>query len=87
VENSKDFCHMCGLCQKNCPSRIETTSILRYLAYYEGYNKTKLAKESYSFLKPEQTSTACQNCGECEKVCPYGVSVRKKIRETHLLLG
>ena len=87
VENSTDYCHMCGLCQKNCPSRIKTTSILRYLAYHEGYAKTRLAKESYSSLKPWHTVTACQNCGECEKSCPYGVPVREKIREAHLLLG
>jgi predicted aldo/keto reductase-like oxidoreductase len=87
VENSKDYCHMCGLCQKSCPSRIETTTILRYLAYHEGYNKTRLAKESYSRLKPGQTAPACQNCGECEKACPYGISIRKKIGEAHLLLG
>jgi hypothetical protein len=87
VENSTDYCHMCGLCQKNCPSRIETTSILRYLAYHEGYAKTRLAKESYSRLKTGHTVTACQNCGECEKICPYGVPVREKIREAHLLLG
>jgi predicted aldo/keto reductase-like oxidoreductase len=87
VENSKDYCHMCGLCRKKCPSRIETTSILRYLAYYEGYNKTSMAKEAYSRLKPAQTAPACTNCGECEKACPYGVSVRDKIREAHFLLG
>jgi predicted aldo/keto reductase-like oxidoreductase len=87
VENSTDYCHMCGLCQKNCPSRVETTSILRYLAYHEGYAKTRLAKESYSSLKPGHTASACTNCGECEKACPYGVSIRKKIREAHFLLG
>jgi predicted aldo/keto reductase-like oxidoreductase len=87
VENSTDYCHMCGLCQKSCSSRIETTSILRYLTYHQGYGKTRLAKKSYSSLKTGHTATACKNCGECEKACPYGVSIRKKIREAHLLLG
>ena len=87
VENSKNYCHMCGLCRKSCPSRIETTSILRFLAYYEGYGKTGLAKEAYSRLKPGQTVTGCKKCGECEKACPYGLPVRNKIREAHFLLG
>jgi hypothetical protein len=87
LENSKDYCHMCGSCRKTCPSRIETTSILRYLAYYEGYNKFHMAKEAYSRLKPFQTASSCTNCGECENVCPYGVSIRNKIREAHFLLG
>ncbi|MGD2245974.1 MAG: aldo/keto reductase [Candidatus Aminicenantes bacterium] len=87
VENSKDYCHMCGLCRRSCPSHIEITSILRFLAYLEGYGKTGLAKKAYSRLKPAQTASLCKNCGECEKACPYGVPVRNKIREAHFLLG
>jgi predicted aldo/keto reductase-like oxidoreductase len=87
AENCKDFCHMCGLCQSFCPSSIETTEILRYLAYYEGYGKKALAKKAYSKLKPEQTVLSCQSCGECERACLYGVPVRKRIRETHRILS
>ena len=87
AERSKDYCHMCGLCQSACPSGIKTTSILRFLAYYEGYDKTELAKKSYSRLKSSQNASACKSCGECEKSCPYGVSVRNKIREVHNLFG
>jgi len=87
AENSEDFCHMCGTCQESCPSLIGTTEILRYLAYYESYGKTALAKKAYSRLKTEQTALSCQNCGECEKACPYGVAVRKRIREAHRILS
>ncbi len=87
AENSKDYCHMCGFCQAKCPSRLKTTSILRYLAYHESYRKISLARQAYSQLKPSQNASFCQNCGECERVCPYGVAVRKKIKEAHLLLG
>ncbi|NQT79641.1 MAG: aldo/keto reductase [Candidatus Aminicenantes bacterium] len=87
VENSKDYCHMCGLCQKNCPSHIKTTSILRHLAYYKSYNKISQAKQAYARLKPAQTAYSCQNCGECERLCPYGVSIREKTREAHRLLS
>jgi len=87
VENSEDFCHMCGLCQASCPLFIKTTDILRYLIYYEGYGKKALAKKAYSKLKPEQTVLSCQNCGECERACLYGVSVRKRIKESHRILN
>jgi predicted aldo/keto reductase-like oxidoreductase len=87
AENSEDYCHMCGECQANCPSRIKTTSILRYLAYHESYGKIGKAKKAYSRLKPTQTASACQDCGECERVCPYGVSIRKRIREAHSVLS
>jgi len=87
AENSEDYCHMCGECQANCPSHIKTTDILRYLTYYEDYRKIGRAKKAYSRLKPIQTASACQDCGECERVCPYGVVIRKRIREAHKVLS
>ena len=87
AENSDDYCHMCGECQASCPSRIETATILRYLAYYENYEKISMAKKAYSRLKQTQTASSCQDCGECERVCPYGVSIRKRIREAHSVLS
>jgi len=86
LENSEDYCHLCGRCQKTCPSLIQTTSILHCLVYHESYGKINLAKESYSRLKPAQTALSCQNCGDCEKVCPNGVAIRKRIREAQSLL-
>jgi len=87
AENSEDYCHMCGECQAKCPSRIKTTDILRYLAYYENYGKIGTAKKAYSRLRKAQTAQSCQDCGECERVCPYGVNIRKRIREAHTVLG
>jgi len=87
AENSDDYCHMCGECQANCPSRIKTTDILRYLAYYENYGKMGVAKKAYSRLKKAQTASSCQDCGVCERVCPYGVAIRKRIRGAHSVLS
>ena len=87
AENSEDYCHMCGRCQSSCPQRIQTTSILRYLAYYENYNKVSRARSSYAHLQPEQTSVNCLNCGTCENNCLYGVSIRNRIHHAHYLLG
>ncbi|MFC2163548.1 aldo/keto reductase [Acidobacteriota bacterium] len=86
AENSKDYCHMCGTCQSRCPSGVRTTEILRYLAYYEGYQKYKHAKDSYAELKPEEQAGSCQDCGTCESICPYGVAVRKRIQLARSLL-
>ena len=87
AENSENFCHMCGQCQTQCPSGIATTDIMRFLAYYEGYNKTNRAKEEYSRLYPEQTIKECKNCGQCESICPYNVAVRERIRYAHEILA
>jgi len=87
AENSDNFCHMCGQCQTQCPSGIATTDIMRFLAYYEGYNKTNRAKEEYSRLNPKQTIKECKNCGQCESICPYNVAVRERIRYAHKVLA
>jgi predicted aldo/keto reductase-like oxidoreductase len=87
AQNSKDYCHMCGRCQKNCPGGVLTTEILRYLAYFESYGKALKARQAYSCLPSWATVEACQNCGICEAGCPYNVSVRARIKEAHTLLS
>lgn len=87
AENSRDYCHMCGECQTNCPAGIKTTAILRCLAYYENYAKPERARQEYAVLKPGATSGACRNCGTCESTCAYNVAIRKRIRYAHKLLG
>jgi predicted aldo/keto reductase-like oxidoreductase len=87
AENSRDYCHMCGRCQAQCPSRIATTEILRYLAYDESYGKRESAKNAYAALNPDETALACRNCGLCERACPYSVRVRLRIREAHTILS
>lgn len=86
AENSKDYCHLCGRCQNSCPSQIQTSTILRCLAYYESYGKKDRARELYAGLRPEQRASSCQDCGECERACPYGVQIRNRIRDAHTLL-
>lgn len=87
AENSRDYCHMCSRCQRNCPSGIQTTSIQRYLAYHEAYDKKTRAAQAYSRLQPRQTVLSCQDCGRCETNCPYGVAVRQRIQDAHKLLA
>ncbi len=86
AENSRDYCHMCGLCESHCPRGIRTTTILRYLAYYEAYEKYDRAKKDYNSLMSGERADSCQNCGQCESLCPYGVSIQKRIQHAHSLL-
>ncbi|MEW5899870.1 MAG: aldo/keto reductase [Acidobacteriota bacterium] len=86
AENCRDYCRQCGRCQRGCPSRVATTEILRFLAYYESYGKTEQARALYSDLSPDQTALACLDCGLCESSCPFGLSVRSQILRAHGVL-
>ncbi|MGB6865216.1 MAG: aldo/keto reductase [Candidatus Aminicenantaceae bacterium] len=86
AENSKDNCHMCGQCELHCPEGVKTTTILRYLAYYEGYEKHDRARRGYKSLMPGERANSCQNCGQCESLCPYGIAIRQKLQHAHTLL-
>jgi predicted aldo/keto reductase-like oxidoreductase len=86
AENMTDYCHLCGTCESFCPSGIKTAAILRYLAYYENYEKFSRAKKAYSRLNSLETGASCRECGTCEKSCPYGVAVHQRIQDAHSLL-
>jgi predicted aldo/keto reductase-like oxidoreductase len=87
AQNCRDYCRFCGTCQRRCPSGIKTTDVMRFLAYQESYAKTRLAKDFYSGLRPDQTALACDHCGICDEVCPYGVSVQRRLLEAHRILS
>jgi predicted aldo/keto reductase-like oxidoreductase len=86
-ENGTDYCHLCGRCARACPEGIATTGILHALAYHESYGKKDRARRTYAGLPAEKTAASCRDCGTCEKVCPFGVAVRSKIRAAHFLLA
>lgn len=87
AENSASFCHMCGSCQENCPKKVRTTDILRYLAYYETYGKKERALSAYAEIPLQNSVVSCTGCGLCEKNCPYGIAVPERIRYAHSLLA
>lgn len=86
AENGRDYCRLCGRCRERCPAHLPTTDILRLLAYHESYGKTTAAKALYSGFKPAETATACRDCGQCERACPYGVKVRARLSQAHRVL-
>jgi len=80
-ECGTDYCHGCSRCRRACPAGVATTAILRALAYAESYGKTGRARDVYASLEAGERAAACRDCGACEQACPYGVAVRRRIRE------
>ncbi|OGD19394.1 MAG: hypothetical protein A2W03_15030 [Candidatus Aminicenantes bacterium RBG_16_63_16] len=80
-ECGADYCHGCARCRRACPAGVATTAILRALAYAESYGKSERARNAYASLEAGERAAACRDCGACEQACPYGVAVRRRIRE------
>ncbi len=87
AENGSDYCHACGACRRACPSGVATTDILRALAYHESYGKTDRARAVYAALDAPESISGCGDCGACDAACPYGVSVRERLRQAERLLS
>ena len=86
-ENGADYCHGCARCRRACPAGVATTAILRALAYAESYGKPGRARDVYASLESGEKAAACRDCGACEGACPFGVGVRRRVREAGRLLA
>ncbi len=85
AETSRNYCHMCGTCQKACPQNIPTTDVLRFLSYFDGQGKKNLARRQYNNLMKK--GNTCRDCGACEEVCPYNLPVRQLLRKAKFHLA
>ncbi|MCJ7612691.1 MAG: aldo/keto reductase [Candidatus Aminicenantes bacterium] len=86
AENAADHCRGCAACRSKCPSSIPTTDILRALAYQLNYGKKGRARELWVECGGRKALADCLDCGTCERVCPSGLPVRRRLAEASLLL-
>lgn len=87
AENGKDYCHMCGLCTRECPKHIPISDIFRYMMYFENYGKEEQARHIYSKIPDAIRPQSCQECGVCEQACAYGVRVRQQLKKAARILA
>lgn len=81
-------CTNCGYCIP-CPSGVNIPeNFATYNEYYLfGSEKTK---DYYRFvysarIYPEKRASNCNECGQCEKMCPQGISIIKELKKVKLL--
>ena len=88
LENLKKFselyCTGCGYCQP-CPKGINIPKIFQAYTYHNVYGLHDLAKKTFQGYvnnekEPGATSSACVNCGYCEKKCPQHLKVRELLK-------
>ncbi len=77
----------CDRCYGSCRNGVPIWDILRYRMYFEHYGDQKLAMERYVQLPASQRASRCEQCtAPCERTCPYGLQIRRRLIEAHELL-
>jgi hypothetical protein len=74
-------CTNCKYCMP-CPSGVNIPRNLSYLNDVFMLDDMENAKFQYGvLLLPEEKAGNCIECGECEKVCPQNIKIRKMLKE------
>lgn len=78
-------CTYCGHCRP-CPVNIDIAMVNKYydLATMQPQVPASV-KEHYALLRPG--ADACIGCGSCEKRCPFGVEITRRMAEAAALFG
>jgi len=71
----KVFCRRCETCVE-CPQGIDIRKALRMYEYFDRYHSWDWARDHYHDLKPNLE--ACDNCGICERECPYHIPIKRE---------
>ncbi len=71
----KVFCRRCRTCV-TCPQGIDIRTVLRWYEYFDRYHSWDWARERYRGLRPGLD--ACDNCGVCERECPYHLPIKRE---------
>ncbi len=85
----RDYCRPgCDACLSACPRGVAIADVLRYRMYFENYQEQKLGLEKYRRLPAAERASACDGCpAPCERSCPYGVRIRKRLAGAHDMLS
>ena len=74
----KVFCRRCETCVV-CPQGIDIRTLLRWYEYFDRYHSTDWARDHYRALSPNLE--ACDNCGVCERECPYHIPIKREFAQ------
>ena len=73
-----NFCRRCNYCAP-CTVGISIPNVFLFAGYMERYGLADWAKGRYATLPVK--ASACVECGECEKRCPYGLPIRNMLKK------
>lgn len=76
------FCRRCGYCQP-CPEGINIPRVL-WLANVHARasgGHEEWTEEEYGLM--QETADYCEECGQCEDICPYELPTREMLKSAH----
>jgi predicted aldo/keto reductase-like oxidoreductase len=80
-------CTKCGYCMP-CPNGVYIPANFEFYNYAHLFDDLGAARFRYQvFLKEEQRSSACIQCGLCEEKCPQGISISEWMPKVSALLA
>jgi predicted aldo/keto reductase-like oxidoreductase len=79
-------CTQCEYCLP-CPNGVNIPRIFEIYNEAVMYNEYRSARMLYSWLKEEERADLCEQCGQCEELCPQGISVAEWLEKAHQLLS
>lgn len=69
-------CTNCSYCLP-CPNGVRIPRIFEIYNEAVMYNSPDRARRSYAFLKEGERADSCEQCGNCEEVCPQSIEIRE----------
>ena len=80
-------CTKCGYCMP-CPNGVNIPGNFEFFNYAHLFDDVTGARFKYQvFLKPEQRSGSCIDCGACEELCPQKIPVSDWMPKVTALLA
>jgi predicted aldo/keto reductase-like oxidoreductase len=86
---STEYCRPgCSGCFGSCPKGVPIWDVLRYRMYFEHYGEQKFAMQRYNLVPAANRADGCEGCtAPCERTCPYGLKIRKRLVDAHKQLS
>ena len=78
------FCRRCNYCAP-CTVGINIPGVFLFQGYLDRYGLADWAKDRYGAMAVK--ASACVECGACEPRCPYGLPIRKMLKEAAAKFG
>ncbi|MFC1477327.1 aldo/keto reductase [candidate division KSB1 bacterium] len=80
------YCNACDYCMP-CPNDVNISLNFECLIYHKVYDMKKTAQARYNLIGnspwfPGKNASACEECGECEPLCPQEIPIMEQLKAT-----